>query len=305
MKQFFLLAAILFTMHQLSMAQETIPLYKHVPGNKPDAAYKETADTGKDGIIRIGKITDPSITVYRPAENINRHTAIIICPGGGYMYLAYNWEGTSVAEMLVKWGVTAVVLKYRLPSDAIMKDKTIGPLQDAQRAIQMVRQRAKEWNIDADKIGIMGFSAGGHLAATASTHFGKAVIDNPGNVSLRPDFSVLCYPVISMQPAFTHTGSYKNLLGDHADTAVSNSFSNELHVTPQTPRAFLVLAQDDKTVKPANSIMYYEALSSNHVPAEIHIYQNGGHGFGLAFDRVGDNWMNRLKQWLLHNHYIN
>lgn len=305
MKKLFLLAIIIFALHQLSMAQETIPLYNKVPDSRQNAAYKEKSDTGKDGIIRIGKITDPAITIYRPAENINGHTAIIICPGGGYMYLAYNWEGTSVAEMLVKWGITAIVLKYRLPSDVIMKDKATGPLQDAQRAIQIVRQHAKAWSIDEDKIGIMGFSAGGHLAATASTHFGKAVIDNPGNISLRPDFSVLCYPVISMQPGLTHAGSRNNLLGRNPDTAVTNAFSNELLVTPQTPRTFLVLAQDDKAVPPMNSISYYEALLKNHVPAEIHIYQNGGHGFGLAFDRVGDNWMNRLKKWLQHNHYIN
>lgn len=305
MKKFFLLTVIIFAVHQLSMAQETIPLYNKVPDSRQNAAYKEKSDTAKDGIIRIGKITNPDITIYHPAENINQHTAIIICPGGGYMYLAYNWEGTSVAEMLVKWGITAIVLKYRLPSDVIMTDKTIGPLQDAQRAIQIVREHANAWNVDENQIGIMGFSAGGHLAATASTHFDKAVIDNPKNISLRPDFSILGYPVISMQPALTHTGSYKNLLGNNADTAVINSFSNELQVTPKTPRTFLVLAQDDKGVKPENSIMYYEALCRNHVPAEIHIYQNGGHGFGLAFDRVGDNWMERLKQWLQHNHYIN
>jgi len=305
MKQIFLLTAIIFTMYHQSMAQETIPLYRHVPNSRPNAAYREKADTGKDGIIRIGKVTDPAITVYHPAAGNDAHTAIIICPGGGYMYLAYNWEGTSVAEMLVKWGITAIVLKYRLPSDAIMNDKSIGPLQDAQRAIQLARIHAKDWNIDTNRIGIMGFSAGGHVASAASTHFTKAVIDNPEHISLRPDFSVLCYPVISMQPAFTHTGSFKNLLGSNADTALINSFSNELQITPQTPRAFLILAQDDKTVKPDNSIMYYQALSRNHVPAEIHIYQNGGHGFGLAFDRVGDNWMDRLKQWMLHNHYIN
>ena len=305
MKQIFLLTAIIFTMYHQSMAQETIPLYRHVPNSRPNAAYREKADTGKDGIIRIGKVTDPAMTVYHPAAGNDAHTAIIICPGGGYMYLAYNWEGTSVAEMLVKWGITAIVLKYRLPSDAIMNDKSIGPLQDAQRAIQLARIHAKDWNIDTNRIGIMGFSAGGHVASAASTHFTKAVIDNPEHISLRPDFSVLCYPVISMQPAFTHTGSFKNLLGSNADTALINSFSNELQITPQTPHAFLILAQDDKTVKPDNSIMYYQALSRNHVPAEIHIYQNGGHGFGLAFDRVGDNWMDRLKQWMLHNHYIN
>jgi acetyl esterase/lipase len=304
MKKFLSLTFIIFSVHHLSVAQEIIPLYQTVPNNKPDASYIEKADTGKDGIIRISHVSIPTITIYRPAENINQHTAIIICPGGGYLHLTFNWEGTSVAEMLVKWGITAIVLKYRLPSDAIMTDKTIAPLQDAQRAIQLTRLYAKDWNIDTSRIGIMGFSAGGHLAATASTHFDKAVIDNFEKISLRPDFSLLLYPVISMRKSLTHLGSRINLLGKNADSAAVDLYSNELQITPQTPRAFFVLAQDDRVVLPDNSIMYYEALRRNHIPAEIHIYQNGKHGFGLAFDRVGDNWIDRLKSWLQHNHYI-
>src|SRR6185312_2882700 len=157
----------------ISTAQTIIPLYKEVPNSKPDLNYKEKADTGKDGVIRISHVSVPEITVFKAPDRGRKNTVVIICPGGGYSILAYNLEGTDVAKILNSWGVTAVVLKYRLPDDAIMKDKSIGPLEDAQRAIQYVRENAAQLNINPRKVGIMGFSAGGHLAATASTHFDK------------------------------------------------------------------------------------------------------------------------------------
>ena len=185
-------------------AQVEVPLYDKIPNSKPSANNETSVTT--DGILRISKVSVPTITMYKPAVSAKRSAAIIICPGGGYGILAAGHEGSDVAKVFNDWGITAFVLKYRLPDDAIMIDKTIGPLQDAQRAIQLVRQNAKEWNIDPAKIGIMGFSAGGHLASTASTHFEKAVIDNPGKISLRPDFSVLIYPVISFNDS---TWSYR------------------------------------------------------------------------------------------------
>ena len=154
--------------------------------------------------------------MYTPAAVNERKAAVIICPGGGYARLAASHEGSDVAKTFNEWGITAFVLKYRLPDDTIMIDKSIGPLQDAQRAIQLVRENAAKWNIDPSKIGIMGFSAGGHLAATASTHFSKAVIDNPYNISLRPDFSILGYPVISFTDSLAHMGSRNNLIGKNA-----------------------------------------------------------------------------------------
>jgi acetyl esterase/lipase len=197
--------------------------------------------------------------------------------------------------------VAAFVLKYRLPSDRTMKNKTIGPLQDAQQAIKLVRLHAKEWGVDPHKVGIMGFSAGGHLASTASTHFEKAYIDNPKNVSLRPDFSILGYPVISLTDSLAHMGSRQNLIGKNPLEALIKEFSNELHITKNTPPTFLVLADDDKGVNPENSIKYYEALLKNHVPAEMHIFQTGGHGFGTHLLDGKDNWMDLLKIWMEHN----
>ena len=185
-----------------------------------------------------------------------------------------------------------------------MIDKSIGPLQDAQRALQYVRENAAQLNINPKSVGIMGFSAGGHLASTVSTHFDKPYIPNPNNTSLRPDFSILAYPVISFSDELAHIGSRENLIGKNAGKDLINDFSNELQVTEKTPPTFLVLAGDDDTVNPENSITYYSALLKNHVPAELHIYQNGGHGFGTKNSTTKDNWMETLKHWMQHNHFL-
>ncbi len=296
-------AIFLITIGKHSMAQTTIPLYKEVPNSKADLKYKEKADTTQNGLILISKVSVPDITIFKPSYPDEKHSAVVICPGGGYAVLAYNLEGTTVAKILNSWGVTAVVLKYRLPSDDIMKDKSIGPLQDAQRALQYVRENAEQLDVNPGKIGIMGFSAGGHLASTASTHFDHSYIDNPRNTSLRPDFSILGYPVISFTDSLTHMGSRNNLVGKHPPKEMIEKFSNELQVNAKTPPTFLVLASDDQTVKPGNSISYYEALLSNNVPAEMHIFQNGGHGFGTHL-LAKNNWMDMLRNWMEHNDYL-
>lgn len=297
-----LIAFIAFSMS--SHAQQTIRLYKEIPNSKVSVNYKEKADTGTDGVIRISKVSIPDIAVFQPENSSTKNPAVIICPGGGYSILAYNSEGTTIAKILNSWGVTAFVLKYRLPDSSIMNDPSIGPLQDAQRALQLVRENAVQFKVDPQKVGIMGFSAGGHLAATASTHFEKAFIENPGQVSLRPDFSILVYPVISLKADITHRGSRDNLLGKNAGEKMVNDFSNELQVTQKTPPAFLILAGDDKAVNPENSIRYYQALSKNNVPAELHLYQNGGHGFGSESKATDDVWMQRLKHWMEHNQFL-
>jgi acetyl esterase/lipase len=278
-----------------SPAQVSIPLYDTVPNSRPSVNNEKSETTG--GILRISNVSIPSLTMYRPAVSAAKATAVIICPGGGYGILAAGHEGSDIAKVFNEWGIVAFVLKYRLPDDAIMIDKMIGPLQDAQRAIQMVRQNARQWNIDPDKIGIMGFSAGGHLASTASTHFNKAVIDNPRNISLRPDFSILIYPVISFTDSLTHKGSRNNLIGKDISAEKIKEYSNELQVNAKTPPAFLVHAKDDGGVK------YYEALLKNKVPAELRLYEHGGHGFGLNNTTTTDKWMERLKTWLKTNHY--
>jgi acetyl esterase/lipase len=199
--------------------------------------------------------------------------------------------------------VAAFVLKYRLPSDTIMIDKAIGPLQDAQRAIQMVRQKAVAWGVDPGRIGIMGFSAGGHLASTAGTHF-NPLIDNKENISVRPDFMILLYPVISFSDSIGHRGSRNNLIGPKPSADKVMEYSNELWVTPRTPPCFLVQAGDDHTVLVQNSVAFYEALQQNGVAAELHIYPKGGHGFGLHNTTTKDQWFDRLQNWLDDNGWL-
>jgi acetyl esterase/lipase len=284
----------------MAEAQQELPLYGNqpIPNSKP-GPDRETVDKTENPVrLSYSLVSRPTLRVYLPPAGKGNGTAVVICPGGGYLHLAFTHEGTDIAKMLNDLGIAAFVLKYRLPSDETMVDKTIGPLQDAQRAIQLVRQQAGEWGIDPAKIGIMGFSAGGHLASTAGTHFNQAVIENPAHVSLRPDFMILLYPVISFEDSLAHRGSRENLIGLHPTAALVRKYSNELQVTAQTPPTFLVHAGDDDVVPVANSLHFYEALKANGVPAEMHIYPKGGHGFGMNNPTTVDRWTDRLKNWL-------
>ena len=287
---------------QAQVPVETIPLYDTIPNSKPSVNSEKSRTD--NGILIVSNVSIPSLTIYRPSKLNKNASAVIICPGGGYSVLAAGHEGSDIANVLNEWGIVCFVLKYRLPDENIMNQKTIGPLQDAQRAIQMVRTNAGKWNIDPGKIGIMGFSAGGHLASTASTHFNTPVIENPTKVSLRPDFSLLIYPVISFTDSLTHLGSRNNLLGENPPAEKIREYSNELQVNGQTPPAFLVHASDDDVVKVGNSVQYYEALIRNKVPAELRRYPKGRHGFGMHNPTTSDNWMNRLRSWLKANHFI-
>jgi acetyl esterase/lipase len=268
------------------------------PSAKVDPGYREETimDQGKP---RVARVTDPVLLVYLPDAEKANGSAVIICPGGGYIRLAVDHEGYDIAAWLNEMGVAGIVLKYRLPSDAIMEDKSVGPLQDAQEAIRIVRRRASEWHIEPNRIGIMGFSAGGHLASTASTHFADPVYKPADTTSARPDFSILLYPVIAMQPPNVHMGSRNNLLGTSPSQALIESFSNDLRVTAETPPAFLVHSADDPAVPVANSISYFQALLKNKVPAEMHVYQKGGHGYGLAKGRGTESgWSDACRAWL-------
>jgi acetyl esterase/lipase len=299
MNKFILLCACICLMVKAG-AQEVIPLYKGaIPGAKPAPAdYKETIVNGTDGVSRVSMVTDPTLTIYQPKKP--NGTAVIICPGGGYSILAFDKEGTLVAKKLAEIGITAFVLKYRLPSDQIMEDKSMGPLQDALQAIYLVRKNASIWGVNPLKIGIMGFSAGGHLAGSASVHYNDIKVQNQDNISLRPDFSILMYGVISFGQ-YTHKGSLTRLLGENPTEAQRKYWSSELQVNEKTPIAFLVHANNDGTVPVKNSIMYNEALTKFKVPAEMHIYPAGGHGFGLNNKTTTDNWFERLTNWFTAN----
>lgn len=256
----------------------------------PDGAplAKGTADADK-----------PTLTVYLPAKDKATGTAVVICPGGGYGGLVIEREGHQIAKWLNSLGVAGCVLKYRNRGTGYGHP---APLLDAQRAIRTVRFRAKTWGINPDRIGIIGFSAGGHLASSAGTHFDKGQADAKDpidRVSCRPDFMILVYPVISFIEPYSHIGSRDNLLGKNPDPKLIEGFSNERQVTPETPPAFLVHAEDDTVVPVENSIAFYLALKKAKVPAEMHLYPVGQHGFHLA--KKGDpvlDWQARCAEWM-------
>ena len=281
----------------------SIPIWpKSIPNsiNVVDYTEKEVIKEGQ--MQSTSQVTNPNLSIYLSKKELANGSAVIIFPGGGYSHLAMYKEGQKVAEWLNSLGITAFVLKYRLPSDLIMKDKTIAPLQDAQEAIRIIRRNAREWNIDPTKIGVLGFSAGGHLASTLSTHYQEKVYD-ADTTSSRPDFSILIYPVISMEDGITNSGSKNSLLGENAGRNLIEKYSNEKQVNADTPKTFLVHASDDKVVPVANSINYYLNLLQYNVPAEMHIYEKGGHGFGLGREGTNKDWPKACEKWLEMNGY--
>lgn len=317
--------AISLILTQHAMAQpKVIPLYEtgHIPNAKP-TTQKEVVNEykGEDRTFTFTmKVTVPDLTVYLPEKSKNTGIAVIVCPGGGYGGLASH-EGADIAKKLAENGIAGFVLKYRLPEPELFDNREIVPLQDAQRAIQIVRERAKEFGVNPNTIGIMGSSAGGHLASTAGTHYDRVKIDNPKNTSLRPDFMVLLYPVISFADSLTHHGSRFNLVsgityadlekdpndkrsmdekvrGYKIDPEKIREYSNELQVTDNTPPAFLVHAQDDDAVPVQNSIVFIAALEQHKVPVSSFFYARGGHGFGLVNPTAKEQWFGPCVEWL-------
>lgn len=245
----------------------------------------------------------PTLAAYLPPADKAVGTGVVVCPGGGYGHLALDHEGTQVADWLNARGVAAFVLRYRI----VIKDKRPAPLHpapmlDVQRAIRTVRAKAAEYGIRPDRVGVWGFSAGGHLASTAATHFDAGKADGPDSidrVSCRPDFAILAYPVITLEGAATHGGSRRNLLGPTPDPKLVELMSNDRQVTKETPPTFLFHTDADTGVPPMNSILFYTALKKHGVPAELHIYEKGKHGVGLAAgDPVLSTWPGRLEAWM-------
>ena len=273
-----------------------MPLYPGaVPGSKKSSVKEQVIF--ENGTFLVADVIAPTLTKFSPAKP--NGIAVIICPGGGYGILAIDHEGVEVAKLFNESGITAFVLKYRLPNDAIMVDKSIGPLQDAQQAIRTVRKQAVAWGLNPNKIGIMGFSAGGHLAATAATHY--SVFADPvmkDTVSVRPDFTILIYPVISFDDSITHKGSKNNLIGTQPSPELTKKFSSELQVTKNCPPAFLVHSADDATVPVENSIRFYQAYIKNKISVEMHLYPKGGHGYGMHNKTTSDEWFKRLINWM-------
>jgi acetyl esterase/lipase len=298
----FFLSILLISVIQISVkAQTVINLYETIPNAIKNEVLEKIDSLQK---VKISGVTIPTITAYLPDPKIANGTAVLICPGGGYTFLVINKEGRDVALELNKKGIAAFVLKYRLPSKQTMVNPEIGPLQDAQQAIKMIRENSSKWNVDPNKVGIMGFSAGGHLAATTSVMFDRKVIDNKLNTNLRPDFSILVYPVISFTDSLVHQGSKAKLIGDQASADHIIAYSAERQVKVNCPPAFLVHSSNDKVVPVGNSIKYYEALQKKGIKAELRIYQAGGHGYALNNTTTKDKWIESCYHWMEANKWL-
>ena len=287
---------IFFTM-STSLAQYQ-PLYKTIPNNI--STKNQEAESNNAGILIVEKVSIPSYQYFRVASDNTKRPCVIICPGGGYAILAAGHEGSDLANYFNSIGVNAIVLKYRMPNADNQIDKTIAPLQDAQQAMLLARTNAENWGIDKNKIGIMGFSAGGHLAASLATHYNDVKIENPSKISLRPDFQLLIYPVISFGPE-GHEGSRINLIGNANDAKTVKAidyFSSEKQITKNSPPAFLVHSKDDDAVPVAGAIHYYDNLIENNVPAEIYLYEKGGHGYGMKNATSEILWTSVMKTWM-------
>jgi len=270
-----------------------------IPPNGIAAPDEETLRDPKEPFPFLLNVSRPSLAIFLPVKPDSNQPAVIICPGGAYRGLSINKEGYDVARAFNKMGVAAIVLKYRVPSDRTMTDKKTGPLQDVQQAFRIVRNNALAWHINPDRIGIVGFSAGGHLAATASNQYPQPVLPDDSAPAVRPDFAVLVYPVISMRDDITHRPSRSNLLGPDPSAEQITRYSNELATTANTPPTFMVHAADDMTVPVANSFRYAESLTRHGVPVELLVFPHGGHGFGLHNSTTQDRWIDRCHDWLV------
>ncbi|MEN6454945.1 MAG: alpha/beta hydrolase [Prolixibacteraceae bacterium] len=303
MKKISLLSILLFSLFIQGMTQDyRLKLW-------PDGAPNKNTPPGEEkfyierGTSRYENISDAELFVYLPEKSKNTGAAVVICPGGGYHVEAIQHEGFMMAEYLKQKGIAGIVLKYRLPYG-----QHDIPLTDALQSIRYVRSKAAEWGIDPARVGIAGSSAGGHLASTAGTHFdlGNSSSANPlARLSSRPDFMLLLYPVISFNEEIGHMGSRQNLIGTTNNWKLVSEYSNELHVNAQTPPVFLVLADDDKTVDPENSVRFYQAMKKQNVPAEMHIFHQGGHGFGMnKINKPAEQWPDLFVQWLRSMNFI-
>ena len=293
MKKLNLILLSLFIAGVVMAQNKTLKVW---PNGAPNDNGLTEPEEKYDG-VRVRNVSEAEMYIFSPEAEKNTGAAVVICPGGGYWIEAMDHEGYDIARFLQEKGITGIVLKYRLPYG-----NHEVPSSDARQAIRIVRANAEEWGINPEKIGIAGSSAGGHLASTAGTVFDFGNIESLDNIaqqSCRPDFMLLLYPVITMNEEFTHLGSRENLIGKGHDKELIRKYSNELNVSAETPPTFLVLADDDKSVLPKNSINFYLKLKEYDVPAELHIFQEGGHGFGIRKNGIpADNWPNLFIDWL-------
>ncbi len=295
----FISSAVLMSvicMQQATAQEVPIPLYENRVPNSREVPADYLEQTDADGLIT--RITQPALIPFFPDKATATGTAILLFPGGGYRLLSLG-ACEEIAKALSKEGIAAFIVKYRLPSDTIMINRSIGPLQDAQAAIRLVRKRAAGWGINPNKVGMMGLSAGGHLVSMEGTQQDRIVIPNEEKINLRPDFMALLYPVIIYDPAIPRTR--ENLIGKQPSPELLNLYSTDKHVTAATPPTFMVHAADDDVIPVKNTLSFFDALLKVNVKAEMHILQSGGHGFALADANSKDNWFRMFKSWLAEN----
>jgi acetyl esterase/lipase len=290
-----IITIIILLMMTTTLQAQYQTLYKVTPNQIK--VVNEEKEEQFEGITIVSKVTEPSFQYFRVKDDNIKRPCVIIYPGGGYTILASGHEGIDVAKFFNSIGVNAMVVKYRIPDDKAQKDKSIAPLQDAQQAILLAKSNANALGIDDKKIGILGFSAGGHLAASLSSHYADVKIDNPSKISLRPDFQILIYPVITMKD-FGHAGSKENLIGKHPTPEQIQYYSNELNVNEKTPPAFIVHAINDDAVPVENAKVYDSALKANRVSSTLYLYEKGGHGFGMKNPTAIEQWTTPLTTWL-------
>ena len=287
-------------LEQILPAQQiSMPLYgtAPIPNSKPTPNEEKLTSWGQ-----MVNVSRPTLEVFLPAKVKANGASILVFPGGGYVGLTWNTEGPAIGRFFQDHGMAAFVVRYRIPSDQTMVDKSVGPIEDAEQAMIQVRTHAQQWHLDPNRVGVIGFSAGGHLAATLGTHFTTDSVANPDHVSLRPDFMILCYPVISMDPAITHMGSRIGLLGQNPSPDKVALFSNELHVTKDTPPTLLLQAADDRLVDVDNSVRMFEALRHAGVPVDMTIFRKGEHAFVLL---PRDQWLSIVIDWIETNGWLN
>ena len=308
MKKFSISIIMIFCLQLILAQKDKISLY---PEGIPCKSNLETElDYDSSGRI-FKKVSDPEIWYY-PSDKMKgkeNNVAVLVIPGGGYWGLWFDKEGVDVAKWLNSIGVSAFVLKHRLPHWESKDCRSKVALMDAQRAMRIIRKNSKIWNIDSNKIGVLGFSAGGHLASTLSTHHDNGLDLSDLEIeqtSSRPDFSILVYPVITMNRPYTHNGSRENLLGKIPSQEYLDYYSNDLQVREDTPPAILIHSDDDKGVLPENSIQYYLALRKYNIPAALHIWEDGGHGYGLGNDKGSiKSWAKICEEWMIQREIIN
>lgn len=287
-------------------AQEFISIYPEgaIPNSKKSSLVEKWMVDSATGSVVVSNVTVPKVQVFLAPAGKATGTAVVICPGGAYMKLGMNHSGSDFAKALNEYGISAFVLKYRLPDDRIMPDKTLGPFQDLNQTMQLVKEHARQWKIDTTKIGVAGFSAGGHLASSIGTSLREINTGRGSFRSVRPAFMILVYPVISFIDSLSNKASRQNLLGGNPSVQQIRRFSNELHVDSATPPAFIVHAADDRSVPVESSIEFYKTLLQHKVAAELHIYPRGGHAFGLDNKTTPDKWFDRCINWMKSNGWL-